>query len=232
MNNLFISEVKLKRESVPDFSTYPFNIPVIKQLKTISFSKSITYLVGANGAGKSTLIEALAVSMGLSAEGGTRNMVYDSFNTTSELYQYLKIVKSGLLPKWKFFLRAESFYTMANDYQRYGRGSWHEMSHGEAFLEILGDLAEGGLYFMDEPESALSPKNQICLLSIMHRHAQKGSQFIISTHSPVLLSYFDAEIKNVDNHLCKIAYRDTEIYQLYRRILDCPEKMQQILFKS
>ena len=233
MNDLFIKEVRLERELVPDFSIYPFNIPVINQLKSISFSKPVTYFVGENGAGKSTLIEALAVSMGLSAEGGTRNMVYESFNTTSELNEYLKIIKSGLLPKWKFFLRAESFYTMANDYLRYeGNESWHDMSHGEAFLWILSGLTEGGLYFMDEPESALSPKNQMRLMAIMHRHAQHGSQFIISTHSPILLSYMNAEIKNVDNHLCPIEYRETEIYHLYRRFLDCPEKMQQILFDS
>jgi predicted ATPase len=232
MNDLFINEIRLERERIPNFDTYPFNIPVIRNLTSIPFYKPITYLVGENGAGKSTLIEALAVNMGLSAEGGTRNMVYESFNTTSELYQYLKVIKSGQLPKWKFFLRAESFYTMANNYETYRGASWHEMSHGEAFLKILGDLSEGGLYFMDEPESALSPKNQMCLLAIMHRHAQYGSQFIISTHSPILLSYINAEIKNVDNGLLPIKYQDTQIYQLYRRFLDCPEKMQRFLFDS
>lgn len=230
MNDLFINEIRLERERVPNFNEYPFNIPVVRNLKSVSFCKPVTYLVGENGAGKSTLIEALAVSMGLSAEGGTRNMIYESFNTTSDLHQYLKIVKSGQLPKWKFFLRAESFYTMANNFENYGRGSWHEMSHGEAFLNILGDLSKGGLYFMDEPESALSPKNQMCLLTIMHKHAQNGSQFIISTHSPILLSYMDAEIKNVDDDLHPIKYQDTQIYQLYRRFLDCPEKMQRYLF--
>lgn len=232
MNELFINEIRLERERVPDFNEYPFHIPVVRNLKSVSFYKPVTYLVGENGAGKSTLIEAFAVSMGLSAEGGTRNMIYESFNTTSDLYQYLKIVKSGQLPKWKFFLRAESFYTMANNFENYGRGSWHEMSHGEAFLKILGDLSEGGLYFMDEPESALSPKNQMCLLALMHKHAQNGSQFIISTHSPILLSYMDAEIKNVDDNLRPIKYQDTQIYQLYRRFLDCPEKMQRYLFDS
>ena len=145
MNDLFIKEVRLERERVPSFNEYPFNIPVIKQLKSILFSKPVSYFVGENGAGKSTLIEALAVSMGLSAEGGTRNMVYETIDTTSELHEYLKITKSGLLPKWKFFLRAESFYTMANDFENYIYESWHDKSHGEAFLQIFDSWSEGGL---------------------------------------------------------------------------------------
>ncbi len=233
-NELFIKEIHLDRQNVLAFDEYPFNIPVIGQLTTVKFIKPITYLIGENGAGKSTLIEALAVSMGLSAEGGTRNMLYETYNTTSELSKYLKIFKSGLKPKWKFFLRAESFYTMANNYESYNEDmfydSWHNMSHGEAFLKILGSLSKGGLYFMDEPESALSPKNQMRLLTIMHDHAQNGSQFIVSTHSPILLSYIYADIMNVDDGLRSIAFRDTNIYQLYKRFLDCPEKMQTLLF--
>lgn len=228
--DLFIKEISLNRQNVLTFDEYPFNIPVIDQLTTVKFDKPITYLIGENGAGKSTLIEALAVCMGLSAEGGTQNMLYETYNTTSELSKYLKIVKSGLNPKWKFFLRAESFYTMANNYESYNYDSWHDMSHGEAFLKILGSLSKGGLYFMDEPESALSPKNQMRLLTIMHEHAQNGSQFIISTHSPILLSYIYADILNVDDGLRSIAFRDTNIYQLYKRFLDCPEKMQKLLF--
>ena len=232
MNNLFIKEVKLERDKISDFDEYPFSIPVIHQLTSISFAKPVTFLIGENGAGKSTLIEALAVSMGLSAEGGSRNMVYETIDTTSNLHEYLKIIKSGILPKWTFFLRAESFYTMANQYESYNRGSWHDMSHGEAFLKILDNMSEGGLYFMDEPESALSPKNQMRLLSIMHRHAKQGSQFIISTHSPILLSYIDAEIKNVDANLQSIQYKDTEIYQTYKLFLDNPEKMLHYLLND
>ena len=237
MSNLFVKEVKLERERVPDFDEYPFSIPVIRQLNTVSFTKPVTFLIGENGAGKSTLIEALAVSQGLSAEGGTRNMVYETVDTTSNLHEYLTVVKSGLQPKWKFFLRAESFYTMANDVERYtvnGKAvkSWHDKSHGEAFLNIFDDWSQGGLYLMDEPESALSPKNQMRLLSIMHRHAQNGSQFIISTHSPILLAYKYAEIKNVDDNLQRIEYRDTEIYQTYKLFLDSPELMQRYLFEE
>lgn len=228
--NLFIKEVRLDRENVPDFDEYPFNIPIIKQMTKVPFTKPVTFLVGENGSGKSTFLEALAVSMGLSAEGGTRNMSYETLNTTSELSNYLKLVKSGLLPKWKFFLRAESFYTMANQYETYGWSSMHYGSHGEAFMRIFDDWSKGGLYFMDEPESALSPKNQMRLLTTIHEHAMGGSQFIIATHSPILLSYTQAEIKNVDDNLNTIKYQDTNIYQLYRRFLENPEKMQKQLF--
>ena len=230
MDNLFIKEVKLERERVPDFGKYPFDIPVISQLESIPFTKPITFLVGENGSGKSTLIEALAVCMDLSAEGGSRNMRYETLNTTSTLHEYLKITKSGLRPIWKFFLRAESFYTMANDFERYKIVSWHQQSHGEAFLDIIEHWPEKGLYLMDEPESALSPKNQMRLLSIIHHHAQNGSQFIIATHSPILLSYPHAEIKDVNNNLSPIDYRDTEVYQTYRLFLDSPERMHHHLF--
>ena len=235
MNNLFVKEVRLDRERVPDFNKYPFSVPVINKLQSVTFTKPVTLLIGENGAGKSTLIEALAVCMGLSAEGGTRNMVYETINTTSELHQYLKISKSGINPRWKFFLRAESFYTMANDFEKINENaniskSWHNKSHGESFLDIFEGWSEGGLYFMDEPESALSPQNQMRLLALMHRHAKHGSQFIVSTHSPILLSYVHADIKNVDDDLRPIAFRDTEIYQTYRLFLDSPEQIQKYLF--
>lgn len=232
MEQLFIKEVKLDRERVPDFNRYPFNIPVISNLESIRFTKPITFLVGENGAGKSTLIEALAVSMGLSAEGGSRNMRYETMNTTSVLHEYCKIVQSGFRPIWKFFLRAESFYTMANDFEQYKISSWHQQSHGEAFLDIIEHWPAGGLYLLDEPESALSPKSQMQLLTILDQHAQHGSQFIIATHSPILLAYGNAEIKDVDHNLAPIAYRDTEVYQMYRAFLDSPERMQRYLFAS
>lgn len=231
-NGLFIRGLKFNRNKVENFDEYPFNIPVIHELSELKFNKPITFLVGENGSGKSTLIEALAVCIGLSAEGGTRNMVYETLNTTSCLHDYLTLIKSGMMPKWKFFLRAESFYTMANDYERYGRGSWHNQSHGEAFLDMIESFSAGGLYLMDEPESALSPKNLMRLLAIINNHAKYGTQMIIATHSPILLSYIDGEILDVNNKLNPIKFRDTDIYQTYKHFLDCPEKMQRFLFQD
>ncbi|MBD5130987.1 MAG: AAA family ATPase [Clostridiales bacterium] len=233
MNSLFIRGIKLRRAEVESFDRYPFDIPVIKGLTELQFEKPVTFIVGENGSGKSTVIEALAVAMGLSAEGGTRNMMYETINTTSKLHDYLTVLKSGLPPKWKYFLRAESFYTMANAFEGF-RESWempiHSQSHGEAFNRLFDSFAGNGLYLMDEPESALSPKNQMRLLTRMHALAKSGSQFIIVTHSPILLSYYDGVILNADDNLRHIDYKDTEIFSIYSRFLSCPEKMQRYLF--
>lgn len=231
MENLFIKGIRLNRNQVEDFDTYPFNIPIIKSLTEIKFEKPVTFITGENGSGKSTVIESLAISSGLSAEGGTRNMIYETYNSTSTLDRYLTIIKSGLCPKWKYFLRAETFYTMAQAYSQfnYGNPSIFNKSHGEAFNELFSELSPNGLYFMDEPESALSPKSQMKLLSRIHSLA-KSSQFIIVTHSPILLSYFDGQILNADDDLKPIAYKNTEIYSIYRHFLECPEKMQKNIF--
>ncbi|MDE7395360.1 MAG: AAA family ATPase [Clostridiales bacterium] len=231
MNSLFIREIRLKRNEIENFDEYPFNIPIIRNLTEIKFEKPVTFIVGANGSGKSTVIEALAVAIGLSAEGGTRNMSYQTVDTTSELCKHLTVVKSGIMPKWKFFLRAESFYTMANAYLGY-KIDMHDCSHGEAFNRLFDGFSDNGLYLMDEPESALSPQNQMRLLTRIHSLAQNGTQFIVVTHSPILISYFDAQILNADDQLRPIRYKDTEIYELYRRFLDCPERMQHYLFED
>lgn len=234
MTNLFIKGLKLKRERVEDFNVYPFNIPVIKSLTEIRFEKPVTFIAGENGSGKSTVIEAIATAVGLSAEGGTQNMSYETVNTSSDLDRYLTLLKSGLNPKWKYFLRAESFYTMIQAYSHYflDNPEIYMQSHGEAFNNIFNGFCDNGLYLMDEPESALSPKNQMKLLTKMHLLSEKGSQFIIVTHSPILLSYCNAQILNADNYLKPVQFKDTEIYNLYRRFLEYPEKMQKLLFEE
>lgn len=235
MNNLFIKGIRLRRNEIDDFDEYPFNIPLIRELSEIRFEKPVTFIVGENGSGKSTIIEALAVSIGLSAEGGTRNMIYETIDSTSSLHKYITVLKSGLMPKWKHFLRAESFYTMANAVE-YFKESWqtgiHVMSHGEAFNSLFDSFSDKGLYLMDEPESALSPKNQMRLLSRIHALSQNGSQFIIATHSPILLSYYDAEILNADDFLRPVEFKETDIYNIYRRFLENPERMQKYLFED
>lgn len=235
MKDLFIKGLRLIRNDINDFEEYPFNIPAISNMSEIKFEKPVTFIVGANGSGKSTILEAIAVSMGLSAEGGTRNMVYETFDSTSKLHNFMTIIKSGRLPKWKYFLRAESFYTMANAYENY-RQPWedsiHEKSHGEAFSSLLDGLSDNGLYIMDEPESALSPQNQMLFLSKIHFLVKSGSQFIIVTHSPILLSYYDATILNADDFLKPIKFKETEIYNIYKHFLECPEKMQKYLFEE
>lgn len=230
MNSLFVKGIKLKRDMVEDFDSYPFNIPLISNLNEVIFNKNVTFLVGENGCGKSTIIEALAVCMKLSPEGGSSFLNFESFNSTSELHEYLTIYKSAIMPKWKYFLRAESFYTMANAYEGINDVSMHIHSHGEEFLNIFEKFSPQGLYLLDEPESALSPSNQIKLLCIIDQLAKRGAQFIIVTHSPILLSYRDGEIKNLDDNFNIIDYQDTNIYQMYKMFLNKPDKMQQMLF--
>lgn len=244
-SNLFIDGVKYDKEKVIDKNIYPFNIPSIKNLDEIKFNKPVTFFIGENGVGKSTFIEAIAVALKLNPEGGTQNFNFKTMDSHSNLSNYLTLYKSGNLPKLKYFLRAESFYNVATEIQRlveeddfyglynaYG-GNLHQCSHGEGFLKLIKNRFEdNGLYILDEPESALSPTRQMSLLCLIDDLVKKGSQFIISTHSPILLSYKNADIFNLDDDFNKIKYEDTDIYKTYKMFLDNPERMVNILLNS
>lgn len=239
---LIISKVELDRKKVKDFNKYPFNIEIIKNFKQIEFKKNVTFLIGENGIGKSTFIEAIAIYLGLPSEGGTQNFMFSTNNTSSDLYKYLKI-RLDNKPKTKFFLRAESFYNFSTEVQRlveedgylelynsYG-GNLHKFSHGESFLNLVKNrFSDNGLYILDEPEAALSPTRQMSLLCLIDELAKKGSQFIISTHSPILISYRDGEILDLNDDFKKIKYEDTDIYRIYKSYLDDPYQMQKRLF--
>lgn len=237
-SNLFIDKVKYEKENILDTKKYPFNIPAIKNLDELNFDKNVTFLIGENGVGKSTFIEALAISLDLNPEGGTQNFMFKTSDTHSNLSDYFKIYKNGNVPKTKFFLRAESFYNVATEiqslglYKSYG-GNLHECSHGEAFLNLVKNrFTENGLYILDEPESALSPTRQMSLLCLIDDLVKKGSQFIISTHSPILLSYKNAQIYDLNNNFNKVDYKDTEIYQTYKMFLEDPDRMLEMLLKG
>lgn len=241
-SNLFIKKIILERDKINNFNVYPFNIEVIKNLNEIEFSKPVTFLVGDNGIGKSTLIEALAVQLGLNPEGGTQNFNFNTKNTHSILSDYIRVLTFNR-PKTKFFLRAESFYNVATEiirvseeggqrhiYDSYG-GNLHECSHGEAFIKLVQNrFSEKGLYILDEPEAALSPQSQMSLLCLINDLVKDGSQFIIATHSPILISYINGEILDLNNNFEKIKYEDTDIYQTYKMYLSDPYKMQERLF--
>ena len=241
-SNLFIKKITLERDKIDNFDNYPFNIEVIKNLREINFRKQVTFLVGENGIGKSTLIEAIAVSLGLNPEGGTQNFNFKTKDTHSLLSEYLVISKFNT-PKTKFFLRAESFYNFSTELERlvkendykvllnsYG-GYLHNCSHGESFLQLVKNrFSDKGLYILDEPEAALSPQRQMSLLVLIDDLVKHGSQFIIATHSPILISYRDGEILDLNNNCKRVEYRDTEIYNTYRMYLDDPEGMQHRLF--
>lgn len=238
-NDLYIKSVKINWEDVPNKNEYPFNIKVIKNLKELNFQKNVTFLVGENGTGKSSLLEAIAIKYGLNPEGGSSNFNFATYESHSNLHEYLTITTSGNIPKTKYFLRAESFYNVAsninnlkiNDY--YEGFNFHNCSHGEAFLELMKiRFYENGFYILDEPEAALSPLKQMSLLCLINDLASKGCQFIIATHSPILISYREGEILDLDNNLNEISYKDTNIYKVYELFLNNNESMQEKLFSN
>ncbi|WP_445946875.1 AAA family ATPase [Shewanella sp.] len=215
---------------------YPFTIPALTGFESLDFDADVTFFVGENGSGKSTLLEAIAVAMGLNAEGGNKNTHFATKASHSSLGDYLKTIKSFKKPKDSYFLRAESFYNLASYMEEEGReaylGSYggislHQQSHGESFMATLLNKFRGqGLYLLDEPEAALSPSRQLAALSAIHQLVQDKSQFIIATHSPILLAYPRAKIYQFSaTGITPINYQDTEHYQITKAFLNQPEKL-------
>lgn len=236
MNDLFIQKLRLKRENIENYNKYPFNIPCIKDFDELKFDTPVTFIIGENGEGKSTFIEALAISLGLNAEGGTQNFNFSTRASHSCLHEYFEINHFQRKCETKFFLRAESFYNVASEVDSlqvsgYGENSLHACSHGESFLQLIENrFTPNGLYILDEPEAALSPTRQMTLLCLINELSHKGCQFIIATHSPILISYKEGVILNISDNFQKIKYEDTEIYQTYKMYLDNPYMMQDRLF--
>lgn len=234
-SKLFIQKILLETDKIDSFDKYPFNIEIVKKFESIDIKSPVTFFIGENGIGKSTFIEAIAVALGLNAEGGTQNFTFSINNTTSKLSDYIKIPIYNKA-KMKFFLRAESFYNVATEIDNlgvggYGDRSLHECSHGESFIQLIQNrFTDCGLYILDEPEAALSPQRQMSLLCLIDDLVNKGSQFIIATHSPILISYRNGEIMDLNNGFQKIDYKDSDIYNTYKMYLDNPEEMQHILF--
>lgn len=241
-NNLIVKRISLKRDRIENFNEYPFNIGLVKNFNEVNFENNVTFFVGENGVGKSTFIEAIAVALGLPKEGGTQNFFYETKDTTSKLSDYLTVSRLKQ-PRTKFFLRAESFYNFSTEvdrlvtengfhelYEVYG-GSLHECSHGESFLQLVKNKFTGdGLYILDEPEAALSPQRQLTLLCLIDDLAKRGSQFIIATHSPILIAYRNGKILNLDNNFEEIEYTNTEIYSIYKMFINDSQGMQHRLF--
>lgn len=243
--NNYIRSVELLREKVPSFSAYPFNLPVIRELSGVEFHSKVTYFVGENGTGKSTILEAIATSYGFNPEGGTKNFNFSSMATHSDLHDYIRLVKGIRRPKDGFFLRAESFYNVATNIDEldkegvgpriidsYGGHSLHEQSHGEAFLSLFLNKFRGeGVYILDEPEAALSPIRQMTMIARLHELVCQGSQFIIATHSPIIMAYPDAVIYEIKEAIKKVRCEETEHYRVMRDFLNNKEKMLDILMR-
>ncbi len=238
MRDLYVRRMTL-REPLPEGS-YLNHLPAVRYLSGhgIDFHKQVTFFVGENGSGKSTLIEALAISQGFNPEGGTKNFCFSTENTHSELCDYLRVAR-GMYPRDGFFLRAESFYNVATNIDQmdrepgfggpiimsYGGVSLHRQSHGESFLALVENRFGGrGLYILDEPEAALSPRGIIRLIRNMDRLVKADSQFIISTHSPMLTAFPEAEVYQIgEDGIVSVPFRKTDHYRTTVRFLQNPE---------
>ncbi len=235
----FIREIVLLKKKVESFKNFPFSIPAIQAIDRLPLDPKVTIFVGENGSGKSTLIEALAMAVGLNPEGGSKNFSFAERPTESTLHEFLRVVRNPKREKSSFFLRAETLFNVSTEVERsglweYGWEDLHSKSHGEAFLFLIEKrFFPNGLYIMDEPESALSPFRQLMFLKYMNRLVQRGAQFILSTHSPILMAYPKALIYQLDSEgIQKIEYKETEHYQITRSFLEYPEMSLEELFKD
>ncbi|MDD5639492.1 MAG: AAA family ATPase [Candidatus Pacebacteria bacterium] len=232
ISDQYIISVELLKEKIKDNKSYPFSLPVVSHFKKIEFDKFITFLVGENGTGKSTLLEAIAVQYGFNGEGGSKNFNFKTRQTHSILSEFIRITKGIKKPKDNYFLRAESFYNVASNIDDigvtgYGEKSLHEQSHGESFFSLfLNRLRGEGIYLFDEPEAALSPQRQLALIARINELIKKDSQFIIATHSPILLSYPKAKIIQItEQGFENVSYKETECYDFYKTFINNPENI-------
>ena len=234
----YLGTVSLRRDAVPSFNGYPFSLPAIKHLGHLDLHPEVTFLVGENGSGKSTLIEAIAIAAGINPEGGSRNMNFKTRDSHSTLNEAIRLTWGTRQPSDSFFLRAESFFNVATEIDRleeeaggmhrnYGGRSLHEQSHGESFLALAQSRFHGlGLYLLDEPEAALSPSRQLSFLAILDDLVGRKSQFVIATHSPILMAYPRAWIYVLgDDGIRRTPYEETEHYRITRMFLENPGRM-------
>ncbi len=219
--------------------SYLRDIPSLAGLQELEFDNSVTFFVGENGSGKSTLLEAIAVKYGFNPEGGTRNYRFSTYDSHSELCRALTLVR-GVGKPWGYFLRAESFYNVATAEDRYSHEiggnpqCYHQRSHGESFLALAqSQFRARGLYLLDEPEAALSPQRQLTLLLEIVKSVKAGGQFVIATHSPILLGIPDARILSFDDGpIHPVAYEDTDSYQVTKLFVENREQMLKRLFEE
>lgn len=237
MDSLFVKKIRIDWKHIPE-NSYLNEIPSLKGIEEICFKNPVTYFAGENGTGKSTILEGIAVAYGLNPEGGSRNYSFSTYDSHSELWDAVTVVRGTRRNKWGYFLRAESFYNVATKEMEYAdiahpSMKLHERSHGESFLAIMQNkLSAAGLYILDEPEAALSPQRQLTLLIEIKKAAAAGAQFIIASHSPILLGYPGADILSFDNgKLDFIEYEETESYQVTEMFINNREYLLKRLFE-
>ena len=234
----YLLHASFRPDAEIDDASYPFSIPAVREMGGIEFHPNVTFFVGENGSGKSTVMEGLAVALGFGPEGGTKNVQFRTADSVSPLHDSLRLARGVPAPRDGYFLRAESFFNVASYMDEigyldsYGGRSLHTQSHGESFMAVLLNKLRGnGIYLLDEPEAALSPNRQLAALSAIHQLVEHHSQFIIATHSPILLSYPHAKIVQFDGTgVTEIAFEDTEHFAVTRDFLNnYPRRLEQLL---
>jgi predicted ATPase len=243
MNDVLVRAVELLAPDAGEQRTgHPWDLPAVQALgEGLDLSCAVTYLIGENGSGKSTLLEAIAIAAGMNAEGGSSGFAFSTRDSHSELGRSLRLIRGARRPRTDFFLRAESLFTAATYLEQlddgsslvpYGGRSLHEQSHGESFLAvILNRFGPGGFYLLDEPEAALSTQNCLTLLRRVHELVAAGSQFVIATHSPIVLAYPDARIYACsEDGVEAVAFADAPPVRLTQSFLAAPERFLAALF--
>lgn len=235
MHELFIKEIIIDWNKI-EYKSYLRKIISLVSLESIKLENNITLLAGENGSGKSTLLEAIAICRGFNPEGGTRNYLFSTYNSHSEFCEAITLSRGRRKEKTGYFFRAESFYNVATMEERYAdplhkSKMYHYQSHGESFLSLFQDyLDKDGLYILDEPEAALSPQRQLTLLMEICNYARKGAQFIIATHSPILLGMPDSQILLFnDAGIRKCAYEETDSYKITKMFVNDRKRLLDIL---
>ncbi|MGC7870913.1 AAA family ATPase [Desulfosporosinus sp. SYSU MS00001] len=239
---MFLRKLTFLNDRISDEQAYPFSIPAFRGLESIDFKSNVTFFVGENGTGKSTLMEAIAYKCEFNTAGGGRNNVYEIAASETALGDFIRLSWAPKIANG-FFLRAESLYNFASHidslgpeaYQPYGGKSLHAQSHGESFLSVFANrFGKRGIYLLDEPEAALSPIRQLSLLSIIKELERDGqSQFIIATHSPIILAYPGARILDFDTSpITEIDYENTSHYQITKGFMTNRELYLRKLFEE
>jgi predicted ATPase len=238
----FVHAVRLRpwRIDQAEHRDYTDGLPGLAASGRVALHPRVTFFVGENGSGKSTLVEAIAVASKLNAEGGghVQQFNFATRSSHSNLHRRLELERSALRPLNAFFLRAESVFNLATAIegtrmQEVYQQPLHEQSHGESFLDIaVNRLGPRGFYVFDEPEAALSVQGQLALMRRLHELVAEHSQFVIATHSPILVGYPDAAILELGEHgIRPVSYDETQQVELTRSFLEDPSRFLRYLFE-